>query len=267
MNEPFRIGVLGVCGRMGRQIAFEITQDPKTTLSGGLEYKNSPDIGKDLGLLISSAPTKVFVEDDLDSVIQASDVLIDFSTLESLEKHLEAVAFHKKKIVIGTTGLEAHHHDALQKASKEIACLWAPNMSVGVNSLLKIVGKMAQSLGEDYDIELVEKHHNKKKDAPSGTAVALVKAITDATNRSYEKDVTHGRHGALAERKPSEIGVHAVRGGGIVGEHTVIYAGEAESIEITHKAQDRRVFALGAVRAAKFLIDKEPGLYSFLDII
>ena len=266
MNNIVNIGVIGACGRMGRQIITEIVNDQLTCLSGAIDKANSSFLGQDAGILAGCASQDITISSDIDAVFQASDVLIDFSSLDFLSISLEKAIKYKKAIVIGTTGLDSSHKNMLDNASKEIPCLWSPNMSVGVNLLFKIVGEVAKMLGDDYDLEVIEKHHNQKKDSPSGTAVALGEILAKAKNAIYEEVIMHGREGLIGARQSSEIGMHAVRGGGIVGEHTVIYAGEADSIEITHKAQSRRAFALGAVRAAKFLSGKNRGLYSFLDI-
>lgn len=265
--SAIKVAMIGSCGRMGRQIVAEIMNHPDLELSGAVEGPSNPCLGQDMGLLAGCGAGQIMVTDDLEAVVKASDVLIDFSSLDALPHTLKLVAAHKKGIVIGTTGLQEEHKLFLEKAAQSTACLWSPNMSVGVNLLFKIVGEVAKMLDEDYDIEIIEKHHNQKKDAPSGTAVKLGEVIADAIGRSYEKDTVHGRVGLVGARGPKEIGMHAVRGGGIVGEHTVIYAGEADSIEITHKAQDRRAFALGAVRGAKFLASQKPGLYSLLDVL
>lgn len=262
-----KIGMIGACGRMGRQIVAEIVADSATQLSAAVDHAKSEFLGQDMGPLAGCVVQKVVVNSDVDAAVQASDVVIDFSSLEALSANLDAVVKHNKAIVMGTTGLDDSHKALLQKASQKVPCLWSPNMSVGVNLLFKIVGEVAKMLGDDYDLEIVEKHHNQKKDAPSGTAVALAEVIAEATGRSYADDVVHGREGLTGARSKREIGMHAVRGGGIVGEHTVIYAGEADSIEITHKAQSRRAFALGAVRGAKWLAGQKPGLYSLLDVL
>lgn len=259
--------MIGACGRMGRQIVAEIMADPKIELSGAVDHAESPFLGQDIGILAGGSPQNVLITDDMDAVVVASDVVIDFSSLEALKANLDTVVKHGRAIVIGTTGLSDADKDLLDAASQKVPCLWSPNMSVGVNLLFKIVGEVAQMLGNDYDLEIIEKHHNQKKDAPSGTAVALAEVIATATDRSYKDDVVHGREGLTSARSKHEIGMHAVRGGGIVGEHTVIYAGEADSIEITHKAQDRRAFALGAVRGAKFVAHQVAGRYSLLDIL
>lgn len=261
------IGMIGAGGRMGRQIISEIHADSNAVLSAAVEGAQSSFLNVDAGELAGIGPCGIAVTSDLSAAAKASDVLIDFSALSALEANLKAAVAAKTPIVIGTTGLTDGDKSLLEQAAHETAVLWSPNMSIGVNALFRIVGEVAKMLGEDYDIEIIEKHHNQKKDAPSGTAVRLAEVIAGATGRSYAQDVVHGREGLVGARSSREIGMHAVRGGGIVGEHTVLYAAEAETIEITHWAQSRRVFALGAVRAAKFLAGQNPGLYSMQDIL
>lgn len=254
-----KLGVIGACGRMGSGIVRDILKDEQVKLVAAVDGPGHPDQGKEVapGLALTS---DVAAAKDV-------DVWIDFSSLKALERNLPVIVSAGQKIVIGTTGLEAAHHALLKDAAKHVACLLAPNMSIGVNLLFKIVGEVARRLGPDYDLEIIEKHHRLKKDSPSGTAVGLAQALCAATNRSYEEDVVHGREGMVGERTQKEIGMHAVRGGDIVGEHTVVYAGPAESIEITHRAQSRDVFIRGAIRAAKWLSNKKSGLYSMQDVL
>jgi 4-hydroxy-tetrahydrodipicolinate reductase len=253
---------------MGKGLVAEVLRDSQTILGAVLEHAKHPDQGKDMAILTDNeSATGVVLSSSLADVITNVDVMIDFSSLQALPEHLELAALAGKGIVIGTTGLTDADKRLLDQAGHKTACLFSPNMSVGVNLLFKIVGEVAKSLGSDYDIEIIEKHHNKKKDAPSGTAIRLGEVIAEATKRVYAKAAVHGREGMTGERTQQEIGMHAVRVGGIVGEHTVIYGGEAEVLEITHRAQSRDAFILGALRGAKFLAGKKPGLYSMADVL
>ena len=263
-----RVGILGARGRMGQGLVAEVLRDSQTILGAVLEHDKHPDQGKDIAILTGNEAAKgVVLSSSLADVIADVDVIIDFSSLQALPEHLELAAFAGKGIVIGTTGLSNSDKTLVDQAGQKTACLLSPNMSIGVNLLFKIVGEVAKSLGSDYDIEIIEKHHNKKKDAPSGTAIRLGEIIAEATNRVYAKDTVHGREGMTGERTQQEIGMHAVRVGRIVGEHTVIYGGKAEVVEITHRAQSRDAFILGAVRVAKFLAGKKAGLYSMADVL
>ena len=193
--------------------------------------------------------------------------MIDFSLPAGTMRRLDTCVEREIPMVIGTTGLDDHQTGKVRAASKIIPIVFAPNMSIGVNLLFSIVGSVARALGEDYDVEIVETHHRFKKDAPSGTALKLAEAIAEATGRDLKKDARYGRRGAVGERASSEIGIHAVRGGDVVGEHTVTFATLGERVELTHKAGSRETFARGALRAAKFLLTQKPALYSMLDVL
>jgi 4-hydroxy-tetrahydrodipicolinate reductase len=193
--------------------------------------------------------------------------VIDFTSHVGVPATIAVVAKAGKALVIGTTGLTRDEQAALDKAAVRVPIVYAPNMSVGVNLLFRLVGQVAKTLGSGYDVEIVEAHHNQKKDAPSGTARKLAENIAAALGRDLEHDGVYGREGIVGARGPNEIGVHAVRAGDIVGEHTVIYAGPGERIEITHRAHSRDTFARGALRAAKRVVGKPPKLYSMLDVL
>lgn len=233
-----KLGIAGVCGKMGRRIFELASHDPAFEVTLGLEKKGTPLIGKELGKLkVSSTADGLFLV----------DVFVDFTAPEATEMHLDYVAKYKKAIVLGTTGLSESQIKKVEEVSRVVPVVFSPNMSVGVNVLFAILPELARRLGPDYDIEIVEAHHKFKKDSPSGTAKKIV--------------------GVLAEVKKREIPVHAVRLGDIVGDHTVIFCGNSERIEIRHQAHSRDLFALGALKAAKWIAGKPAGLYSMQDVL
>ncbi|MFH1784075.1 MAG: 4-hydroxy-tetrahydrodipicolinate reductase [bacterium] len=257
-----KVIVCGASGRMGQRIINLIAQDKETQLAGAVEVKGHPALGRE----IEAGLSKVKIVDDLSLVIKDADVIIDFTNAESTLSNLAIVKENKKKAVIGTTGLTDEETAQVRKISKDIACVLAPNMSMGVNLLFKLVDEAARALS-DYDVEITEAHHNKKKDAPSGTAKKLAEIIEEALNRDISKDAVYGRSGVVGERKKNEIGIHAVRAGDIVGEHTVTFASTGERLELTHRAHSRDTFASGAVTAAKWLKAKKTGLYDMQDVL
>jgi 4-hydroxy-tetrahydrodipicolinate reductase len=250
---------------MGSLLIKLVSEDPGLKLSAAIESPNHPKLGQDAGLASGLGRTLgVLLSSDLAGGV---DVMIDFSLPAGTMKCIDACEAKKVPMVIGTTGLDGAQLERLGAAAKKIPIVFAPNMSVGVNLLLSIVGGVAKALGDGYDVEIVEMHHRFKKDAPSGTALKLAEEIAKAAGRDLRKHAVYGREGIVGERKPGEIGIHAVRGGDVVGEHTITFAGLGERIELTHKAASRETFARGALRAAKFLLCKKPGLYSMLDVL
>jgi 4-hydroxy-tetrahydrodipicolinate reductase len=262
-----KIVIAGCCGKMGKRIAFFASMDKTLQITAAVEAKNHPDIGNNLGSIIGSEKLFVDITDDMGSAATGADVIIDFTTPIATLTNLNIARSKKMPIVIGTTGITDEELKVIESSSKIIPVLFSSNMSIGVNLLFKLVPEAADSLGEDYDIEIVEAHHNKKKDSPSGTAKTLLEKIADARGVLVKNIALYGRHGNTGERPKGRICVHSVRAGGIAGEHTVIFAGEDETIEITHRASSRDVFAKGAIKAAKYIIDKSPGLYDMQDVI
>src|SRR3989338_3442322 len=233
-----KLGIAGVCGKMGRRIFELACKDKDFEIALALEKKGTPLIGKELGKLkISSGPDGLFLV----------DVFVDFTTPEATQGNLDYVARYKKALVLGTTGLNDTQLKKLEEVSQAVPVVFSPNMSVGVNVLFAILPEIAKRLGPDYSIEIVEAHHKTKKDAPSGTAKKFIQV--------------------LADRAGKEIPIHAVRLGDIVGDHTIIFCGNSERIEIKHQAHSRDLFALGALKAAKWVFDKPPGLYSMQDVL
>jgi 4-hydroxy-tetrahydrodipicolinate reductase len=247
------IVISGIAGRMGTAIA-KVAEEEGVKIAGATETKNHPIIG--------SVMYGVEVVDDLSSVIEKGDVVIEFTTPEATVHNTEIAESHKKPIVIGTTGLSSEQMAKIKECAKQIPLLYSANMSIGMNLIFGMIGDVAKRL-PDYDVEIVEVHHHHKVDAPSGTAKRLVEIICE--KRTDLKPV-YGRSGKIGERKRDEIGIFALRAGDIVGEHTVLFCGEGERIEITHRVHRREAFAYGAIRAASFLVQKDPGFYTMADI-
>ena len=260
------IAIVGSSGRMGRALLEAVAQAPDLRLHGALERNGSPFLGKDAGELIG-APLGVPITEDLDVALGGCDVLVDFTRPEATLRHMEACRRHGVRMVIGTTGFSAEEKGRIFDSSRECGIVFAPNMSVGVNLLFKLLDTAARVLSEGYDIEVIEAHHRHKVDAPSGTALRLGEVVAQALGRDLEECAVYGREGVTGERSPSTIGFATVRGGDIVGDHTVLFAGIGERVEITHKASSRATFALGALRAARFLAGKGAGLYDMQDVL
>ncbi|MBI3395994.1 MAG: 4-hydroxy-tetrahydrodipicolinate reductase [Spirochaetia bacterium] len=257
---PF--AMIGAAGRMGRTIIALTMSDfaSELRLSGALEYPESPHVGKDAGELAGVGASGVTVTGKMAEALTGAKVAIDFSRAESVLANARACAEAGVGLVVGTTGLTESERTELTTLSKKIPMMVSPNMSVGVNALFALVAEAARRLS-GYDVEIVEIHHHHKKDAPSGTAVRLKEIVRDTLGRQ-ESDVIYGREGLVGERPRLEIGVHAVRGGDVVGDHTVYFMTNGERVELTHRASSRNAFAGGAVRAALFLAGKNPGLWS-----
>lgn len=261
-----RVVIVGAAGRMGRQLIAATLADKELELTGGVVEPGMPEVSTDLGILGGQEPIGVLAVDNLASALEDADVIVEFTAPESSVEHAEAAARHGKAMVIGTTGLDAGQMERIRKAAQVTPILVAPNMSVGVNVLLQALPIIARALSSSYDVEIVEAHHRMKKDAPSGTALKLAEVIARALEKDLGEVGNYGRKG-IAPRIEGEIGIHAVRAGGIVGDHTVIFANEAEQIEVVHRAFSRQNFALGALRAAKYIANRGPGLYSMQDVL
>jgi 4-hydroxy-tetrahydrodipicolinate reductase len=259
--------VCGACGRMGRRIIACAAQDKDIRVVGAIEAKGHPNAGNDAGRNAGVKELAVPVSVDLEAVAKIGDAIVDFSTHAASVNHAKIAAAVRRPVVIGTTGMSASEMDEIRKASKAVACLVAPNMSVGVNLLFKVAGDVARSLGDDYDVEIIEAHHRLKKDAPSGTAKRLAESVARALGRDIGRDAVYGREGETGERPRGQIGIHAVRQGDIVGEHLVSFACAGERVELGHKAHSRDTFARGALRAAKWIVDRPPGLYDMMDVL
>jgi 4-hydroxy-tetrahydrodipicolinate reductase len=242
--SSLKILITGCRGRMGQAVASVCAADPEVT-----------------------AGSQIDTGDDLPSALAACDAVVDFSFHGFTAELVAACVAQQKLLVIGTTGHDAATETKIREAAQHIPLVFAPNFSVGVNTLFWLTRKAAEILGPDFDLEVVEMHHNKKIDSPSGTARRLAEILCEVENLSYTSDVRHGRFGNVGARTKREVGMHAVRGGDVVGDHTVIYAAQGERVELTHKASSRQTFAQGAVRAAKWLQGKAPGLYDMEDVL
>ncbi|TSA03144.1 MAG: 4-hydroxy-tetrahydrodipicolinate reductase [Nitrospiraceae bacterium] len=262
-----KIVVTGAGGRMGARLVSLVKESSDLQLVGALERKGHPAVGSDAGDVAGCGRTGVVVTDNLAALVERADVLIDFTSPEATLANLRVMAANRKAMVIGTTGLSAGQLAELKETAKSIPCVFSPNMSVGVNVVLKVLAEMARTFGEDYDIEVTEAHHRLKKDAPSGTALKIAQVLADATGRDLDKVAVYGRKGMIGERKRGEIGIQVIRAGDIVGDHTVLFGGPGERIEVTHRAQSRDTFARGALRAARWVVTRPPGLYDMHDVL
>lgn len=264
-ESAITLAVTGAAGRMGKRIIAIASEQPEQfKLVGALDRPDCPLLGQDAGKVAGVGEAQVPISATLTGTPQ---VVIDFSTPAATRGLLAECAAKQIALVIGTTGLTGEDQKRIDEAAKRTAVLQASNMSLGINVLLGLVAQAAQQLGAGYDIEIVEAHHNQKKDAPSGTALSLAESIVKATGRSMEKDLVHGRVGPDAKRVPGTIGMHALRMGDVAGEHTVYYATTGERVEIKHVATSRDTFVHGALRAAAFLAGKRPGRYTMADVL
>lgn len=259
--------VAGAAGRMGKRIIHMIQEHPEMVLAGAFEHSDHPDVGKDAGLVAGNQEAGVRIERSFDEAAQGGDVLIDFTTPEATLSHLKSAVASGLAVVIGTTGLGGEAIEELQSLGRGTRCVFAPNMSVGVNLLFKIAGDVARILGSDYDMEILETHHRLKKDAPSGTALRLAQILASAVGRDLGQVGVYERRGMIGQRTKEEIGIQTWRGGDITGEHTVLFAGIGERIELIHRAHNRDNFARGAVRAALWVTQQPKGLYDMQDVL
>ncbi len=261
-----RIAVCGAAGKMGRAIIRAVTETDGLKLGAAVERAGDPNLGQDAGVLAGGAALGVVVKA---AALGAGDgdVWIDFSAPAASVAHAHAAAAAGARMVIGTTGLSASDRAQIAQAAQSTAIVLAANTSVGVSVMLKLVADAARALGPGYDIEIVETHHRLKRDAPSGTALRLLESVAEATGRDVAKNARYDRHGDIGPRTDAEIGVQTVRGGDVVGDHTVFFLGMGDRIEITHRASSRDTFARGAVRAALWVADKPPGLYDMRAVL
>jgi 4-hydroxy-tetrahydrodipicolinate reductase len=244
MSAAVRVLLLGAKGRMGRAISEAAEGQTDVTIAARLDRGEA-----------------------MNELIAACDVVIDFSHANSTTEVCDACAANGKPLVLGTTGQTVAQLDLIEALARKVAVVIAPNFSAGANALFSLARKAAEMLGSNFDLEIIEMHHRLKKDAPSGTAKRLAEILAETRALEYERDVAHGRHGMVGERPPSEIGMHAVRGGDVIGEHTIIFAGDGERIELVHKASNRAAFALGALRAARWIVAQPAGFYSMEEVL
>jgi len=259
--------VAGAAGRMGSRIINVLSSSENIVLGGALEKKGHVLVGQDAGGPAGIPATGIKIVDDFPAALGVGNVLIDFTFPEASLQHIRSCAELGKAMVIGSTGFSKEQLGEIGELAQKVPCVLSPNMSIGVNVCFKILADLAKTLGPDFDVEIVEAHHRLKKDAPSGTAVRMGEVVAGALGRDYRKVANCHREGFTGERKKEEIGMQTIRGGDIVGEHTVYFIGMGERIELTHRAHTRDMFARGAVRAAKWVVDRKPGLYDMQDVI
>lgn len=261
------VAIVGAAGRMGGRLIHAVLETDGLELTGAVERPGHPQIGLDAGLVAGAGELGVKISDDLATTMTNADVLIDFTFPDVTLNNLEICAAQGKMLVSGSTGFTPEQRAKAEKYAEQIPVVLAPNMSVGVNACFKLLKEAAKILGEDFDVEVVELHHNKKKDSPSGTAVRMGEVVADTLGRDYSKVANFHREGMCGERTHEEIGMQTVRGGDIVGEHTVYFIGMGERIEISHRAMSRDMFARGAARACQWLNSKGPGIYDMQDVL
>ena len=259
--------VAGASGRMGKRLVALMRESPDFQIVGAVERKDHVDVGRDAGEVAGVGPLGVAIVDVVDKALPGAQVLLDFTAPAAAMRNLEAASQARVTAVVGTTGLSEADIVRARELAARVPCVQSPNMSVGVNVLYGVLAQVARTLGDGYDIEVIEAHHHFKKDSPSGTADRMARVLAEALGRDLRKVGVYGRFGIVGERTKEEIGVHAIRAGDIVGEHTILFGGMGERIEITHRAHSRDNFAFGALRAARWVVGKSPGLYDMLDVL
>ena len=263
-----RMAVNGAAGRVGRSVIDIIVKDPEAELGAAIDAADCPALGKDAAVLSTGVQkTGVVVTDDIDAAVSAVQVVIDFSSPQGTRALLSACALRSVPCVVGTTGLDESGLQGVHALSRTAAVVVAPNFSLGVNTLWHLAARAVELLGPGFDIEIVEMHHRNKEDAPSGTALRLLQAVAKARGIDPDKVAVYGRSGRPGARTAKEIGVLALRGGDVVGEHTLVLAGPGERLELSHRAHGREVFAQGAVRAAYWVVKQGAGLYDMADVL
>jgi 4-hydroxy-tetrahydrodipicolinate reductase len=261
-----KIAIAGATGRMGKMLIETVLNTADAQLVGALEHTSCPQLGEDAGAFLGKK-TGVLISADVAQVLANAEFLIDFTRPEGTMAYLAVAEKTVTKMIIGTTGLSAEQINSLQKAAENLAIVFAPNMSVGVNATFKLLEIAAKMLNQGYDIEIIEAHHRHKVDAPSGTALKMGEVIADALGEKLDDIAVYAREGHTGERKEGSIGFATIRGGDIVGDHTVLFAGDGERIEISHKSSSRQSYAQGALRAARFLQNQKSGLYDMQDVL
>jgi len=268
MGKKIKIGVFGISGRMGRLIATLLLDGKgNLELAAAFDSPGAPLIGHDIGEMLGRGKTGITVTDDILIESKKLDVIIDFSTPDASLELAGRVREHKTPMVVGTTGFSNNQLEDIKIAAKSIPLLIAPNMSLGINLLARLVEEAAKALPQEFQIEIVETHHQYKQDAPSGTALFLGAAAAKGRGLDFDKAKVLSREGMIGDRSENQIGIQTIRGGDVVGDHTVFYLGTGERLELTHRATSRDTFAAGSIRAASWLVDKKPGLYDMLDVL
>jgi 4-hydroxy-tetrahydrodipicolinate reductase len=259
--------VAGAAGRMGGRIIHTIQHTDGISLGAAFERQDNRAVGRDVGEVTGLPPLGMTVAGSLAAVLDAGDVVVDFTHHDATIAHLHQAAVARKPMVIGTTGFSSSEMETIRALARDIPCVQAPNMSMGVNLMFKVVADMARVLGDGFDVEIIEAHHHHKKDAPSGTAMKLAQNVASALGRKLDQVAVYERRGLIGERKPESIGIQTIRAGDIVGEHTVIFAGVGERLEVIHRAHSRDNFARGAVKAALWVTKQPPGLYDMQHVL
>ena len=262
-----RVIINGACGRMGRLIIQGVAQQTDMEIVGAIEYAEHPHIGSDAGVVAGIGEIGVAITSELDKVLGDTDVVIEFSKPRATLQHLKQVVEANKAMIIATTGFNSHELATVKALASQIRCVMAPNMSLGVNVMIQALELIAKALGDDYDIEVIEAHHNHKADSPSGTALRLAETVATALGRDLDEVGVYGRHGIVGARPKKQIGIHAVRGGDIAGDHTVLFATEGEQLSVVHRAHSPEAFAKGAIRAARWVVNAPKGLHDVSEIL
>ena len=257
----------GACGRMGKMIAQGVITQDDMQLVGAIEYSGHPQLGEDVGEVAGVGTIGVPISNNLSKILDKADVVVEFTAPSASIEHLRKVVDAGKTMVLATTGFTEAELAEVRELAQNTPCVMAPNMSVGVNVMLQAIQLVAKALGDDYDVEVIEAHHNQKADSPSGTALRIAEVLAEALDRNLAEVGVYGRHGIVGARPEKEIGIHAIRGGDISGDHTVLYAGAGERIEITHRAHTREAFAKGAIRAARWVVNAPKGLHDISEVL
>lgn len=257
----------GACGRMGKMIAQGVVTQDDMQLVGAIEYSGHPQLGEDVGEVAGVGIIGVPISNNLSETLDKADVVVEFTAPSASIEHLRNVVDAGKTMVLATTGFTEAELAEVRELAQNTPCVMAPNMSVGVNVMLQAIQLVAKALGDDYDVEVIEAHHNQKADSPSGTALRIAEVLAEALDRNLAEVGVYGRHGIVGARPEKEIGIHAIRGGDISGDHTVLYAGAGERIEITHRAHTREAFAKGAIRAARWVVNAPKGLHDISEVL
>lgn len=252
---------------MGKMISQGVVTQSDMQLVGAIEYSGHSQLGEDIGEVAGVGTIGVPISDNLSEILDEADVVVEFTAPSASIEHLRNVVDAGKTMVLATTGFTEAELAEVQELAQNIPCVMAPNMSVGVNVMLQAVQLVAKALGDDYDVEVIEAHHNQKADSPSGTALRIAEVLAESLDRNLAEVGAYGRHGMVGARPEKEIGIHAIRGGDISGDHTVLYAGAGERIEITHRAHTREAFAKGAIRAARWVVDAPKGLHDIAEVL
>ncbi len=259
--------VTGAAGRMGGRVISLLLQEDGIDLVGATEVGGHPSVGNDVGEIMGTGKIGVLVSDNLEKAALRADVVVDFTNPKATLDAASYASSTGKPMVIGTTGFSQDEKGRLEKLASRFACVISPNMSIGVNVMFEITKKLAELLGNEFDVEIIEAHHRDKKDSPSGTAMRLGEIIAESTGRNFSRVARFERHGHVGKRGPDEIGIQAIRGGDIIGEHSVWFCGNGERVEVTHRATDRDNFARGAILALRWIIGKPPGVYNMRNVL